>query len=243
MKITEDMRADRDHLVETLQRTMGGDQGDAQIAWNDLRESGWADVFQRISGTWQQFTDQGRPTNRMPWGACLALLQTCGVFRASQVMAAIEVWIASADGGNPPQPADLFGLIAGRSRDPVQNARPGTAVWFRPETLKLVAELIGLGTEDPCDCLLAGRGNPPSIVLDDRGILWCPVCAGIEVGQVTEADLHVTPWDDGRDEPQDITATELLRQARLAKRQRLQDTPVPTTPEDAPCPMSRPVAA
>lgn len=59
--------------------------------------------------------------------------------------------------------------------------------------------------------------------LCERSIIFCPICAGIEAGQATEADYHVTPFDDGRDEPQDITATELLRQARLAKRQRLQE--------------------
>lgn len=216
MRITEDMQADRDQLVRTLQRTVGGDQADAQVAWNDLRESGWADVFQRISGTWQQFTDTGRPTNRMPWGACLALLQTCGVFRASQVQAAIEVWIASPDGGNPPQPADLFGLIAGRTRDPVQNARPGTAVWFRPETLSLVTDLIGRGVEDRCDC--HPRPTGVNFVMDERSVIYCPVCAGIEAGQATEAEYHAHPFDDGREEPQAVPASVLLRRARAAKR-------------------------
>ena len=219
MKITEDMRADRDHLVETLQRTMGGDQGDAKIAWGDLRESGWADVFQRISGTWQQFTDQGRPTNRMPWGACLALLQTCGVFRASQVMAAIEVWIASADGGNPPQPADLFGLIAGRSRDPVQNAKPGCRPESRPEVLALVADLIGRAVEDRCEC--HPRPTGVNFVMDERSIIFCPICAGIEAGQANEAEYHVDPFDDGRDTPQEVSATVLLKRARAAKREAL----------------------
>ena len=219
MRITEDMRADRDQLVQTLQRTLGGDQGDARVAWGDLSEAGWADVFGRISGTWQQFTDHGKPTNRMPFRACLALLQTCGVFRASQVTAALEVWIASPDGGNPPQPADLFGLIAGRSRDPVQNARPGCRPESRPEVLALVADLIGRGVEDRCEC--SPRPTGVNFVMDERSIIFCPVCAGIEQGQATEADYHVTPFDDGRDEPMSVSATVMLRRARAAKREAL----------------------
>lgn len=214
MKITEDMRADRDHLVKTLQRTMGGDQGDAQIAWGDLRESGWADVFGRISGTWQQFTDSGKPTNRMPFRSCLALLQTCGVFRSTQVLAAIEVWIASPDGGNPPTPADLFGLIAGRSSGPVQNAKPRPRPESRPEVLSLVADLIGRGVEDRCDC----RPRPTGVnfVMDERSVIFCPLCAGIEAGQAHEAELHVDPWDDSG-EVREVPASELLRMARKAK--------------------------
>lgn len=191
MKVTDDMRADRDWLVQTLQRTVGGDQDAAKVAWIDLREAGWSDVFDRISGTWTQFTDTGKPTNRIPFRSSLALLQTCGVFKASQVMAALEIWIASPDGGTCPQPADLYGLIAGRSKDPVQNARPGCRPESRPEVLSLVADLIGRGVEDRCEC--SPRPTGVNFVMDERSVIYCPMCAGIEAGQATEAECE---WQD-----------------------------------------------
>lgn len=219
MKITEDMREDGRWLVQTLNRTQGADPEDRKIAWGDLSAAGWTDVFQRMSGTWRQFDHNQRPTERMSFRKCAALLQTCGVFKASQVQAALEIWIASPDGGYEPSPADLYGLIAGRSSDPVQNAKPGCRPESRPEVLSLVAELIGLGTEDVCDC----RPRPTGVnfVMDERSVIFCPICAGIEQGQATEAEYHAEPFDDGRDEPQDISSTVLLRRARLEKRRRI----------------------
>ena len=219
MKITEDMREDCRFLVQTMNRTQGADAEERRIAWGDLAEAGWTDVFGRISGTWRQFDSNQRPTERMSFRKCAALLQTCGVFKASQVMAALEVWIASPDGSYEPSPADLYGLIAGRSKDPVQNARPGCRPESRPEVLALVADLIGRGVEDCCEC--SPRPTGVNFVMDERSIIFCPVCAGIEAGQATEADYHVTPFDDGRDEPMSISAAVMLRRARAAKREAL----------------------
>lgn len=202
MNITEDMREDCRFLVQTLNRTAGGDREAARIAWTDLAEAGWVDVFARISGTWQQFDDRGKPTERMSFRKQAALLQTCGVFKATQVLAALDVWVASADGAFPPDPAALYGLIAGRSKDPVQNAKPGCRPESRPEVLALVADLLGRGVEDACEC--SPRPSGVNYVMDDRSVIYCPVCAGIESGQAYEADLHVSPWDDGRDEPRDV---------------------------------------
>lgn len=219
MRITDDMKADRDWLVQTLNRTMGGDQADAKVAWTDLREAGWCDVFDRIAGTWKQFTDSQRPTNRLPFRKAHGILSTCGMFQASQVMAAIEVWVQSTEGQHEPDPAALFGLIAGRSAGPVQNAKPGCRPESRPEVLSLVADLIGRGVEDACNC--HPRPSGLNYVMDDRSVIYCPVCAGIEQGQATEAEYHAEPFDDGREEPQSVSAVVLLRRARLAKRERL----------------------
>ena len=218
-RITEDMREDARWLVQTLNRTVAGDRDAARVAWTDLAEAGWVDVFARISGTWQQFDDRGKPTERLSFRKQHALLLTCGVFKASQVMAALEVWIASPDGSFPPDPAALYGLIAGRSKDPVQNAKPGCRPESRPEVLALVADLIGRGVEDCCEC--SPRPTGVNFVMDERSIIFCPVCAGIEAGQATEADYHVTPFDDGRDEPMSVCATVMLRRARAAKREAL----------------------
>ncbi len=216
MKITEDMREDCRWAVQTLNRTASGDQEERRIAWGDLQEAGWVDVFARISGTWQQFDDRGRPTERLSFRKQHALLQTCGVFRASQVLAALDVWIASQDGAFPPDPAALYGLIAGRSKDPVQNARPGCRPESRPEVLALVTDLIGRGAEDPCRCY--PRPTGVNYVMDERSVIFCPICAGIEQGQATEAEYHAHPFDDGREEPQAVPASVLLRRARAAKR-------------------------
>lgn len=218
-RITADMDQDRRWLVQTLNRTQSADGEERRIAWTDLSEAGWVDVFGRISGTWQQFDDRGKPTERLSFRKQAALLQTCGVFKAGQVIAALEIWIASQDGAFPPDPAALYGLIAGRSKDPVQNARPGCRPESRPEVLSLVADLIGRGVEDRCEC--SPRPTGVNFVMDERSVIFCPVCAGIEQGQATEADYHVTPFDDGRDEPMSVSATVMLRRARAAKREAL----------------------
>lgn len=189
MKVTEDMKADRDWLVQTLNRTAGGSLDDQKVAWADLKEAGWADVFGRISGTWTQFDDSGRPTNRIPLRACSSLLQACGVFKAGLVLSALDLWIASPDGQRQPSPADLYHVIANpRANEGAVNQPQDPRRDQQPEVLSLVADWIARG-EPVCECKVA----PPNLVQDDRGVLYCPDCAGIERGQADQADEHVNP--------------------------------------------------
>lgn len=215
MKVTEDMRDDRDWLVQTLNRTVGGSQADTKVAWSDLGEAGWTDVFARISGTWTQFEDSGRPTNRMPFRSCAALLQVCGVFKAGLVLAALDLWVASPDGARQPSPADLFQLIA-----QPQSAREGAANLphdlrrdQQPEVLALVSSMVADG-EPVCDCSRA----PMTLVMDARGCLFCPECAGIEAGQALAADDHLRPFVPGPDTPvEELSAILRLKRIRGAR--------------------------
>lgn len=212
MKITEDMKADRDELVRIFNRTVGGTDADVKVAWTDLSEMGWSDVFSRMSGTWQWWSDTGRPANRMPFRDCHALLQTCGVFRASLVLSALELWVASPDGSKPPKPADLYRLIANPQEVTSKtNLDPPVRRDQRPEVLSLVADLIGRG-ERVCECCPA----PMTLVRDDHDTLWCPTCGGIETGQADAATA-------GPDEPavdaelHDLGAVLRLRRVRAGR--------------------------
>lgn len=211
MSVTEDMRADRDYLLDAHARTVGHDR---QTAWSDLTDSGWSDVFARISGTWTQFDDNGRPCNRMPFRNQRALLQTVGVFKAAKVLAALELWVASRDGGRQPSPADLFQLIAGPGdRDGQTNQPPKLRPDQQPEVLSFVASLIARG-ELVCECHPA----PANLVIDDRGVLWCPDCSGIEVGQADAAREHVDPSPEPDVAIHDLSAVLRLKKVRSLRK-------------------------
>lgn len=212
MKVTEDMKADRDWLIQTHNRTVGGTQADTQVAWNDLAEAGWTDVFGRISGTWRQFDDNRRPTNRMPFRDQRALLQTCGVFKAPLVLSALDLWIASPDGARQPSPADLFQLIAQpQARDGAANLEPVLRRDQRPEVLAFTADLIANG-EPICECTPA----PATLVRDTHDVLWCPDCAGIEAGQADAATAG--PNEPAADvDVHDLTAVLRLKRVRQTR--------------------------
>lgn len=211
MKVTEDMRADRDWLVQTHNRTVGASEADSKVAWNDLSEAGWADVFARISGTWRLFDDQRRPTNRMPFRDRQALLQTCGVFKAGLVLAALDLWVASPDGARPPAAADLYALIAQpQAANSKTNLEPPCRRDQRPEALALVADIIARGRK-ACECCPA----PMTLVRDDHDTLWCPDCGGVETGQ---ADAATSPPDEPAADAElhDLGAVLRLRRVREA---------------------------
>lgn len=211
MKVTEDMKADRDWLVQTHNRTAGGTDADTRIAWNDLSEAGWSDVFARISGTWRLFDDQRRPTNRMPFRDRHALLQTCGVFKAGLVLAALDLWVASPDGARPPAAADLYALIAQpQGAQGKANLEPPVRRDQRPEALAFVAGLISDGRK-VCECCPA----PMTLVRDEHDTLWCPNCGGIEMGQADAATAG--PEEPDADvELRDLGAVIRLRRVREA---------------------------
>jgi hypothetical protein len=112
------------------------------------------------------------------------------VFKAGQVLAALDLWIASPDGRNPPAAADVFQLIAQpQGVTSKTNLDPPLRRDQRPEALALVADLIARG-ERVCECCPA----PMTLVRDEHDTLWCPDCSGIETGQADAASA-------GPDEP------------------------------------------
>lgn len=209
MKVTEDMHADRDWLVRTHSLTASAGIAEKREAWRDLEESGWATVFARISGTWTQFDDNGRPCNRMPFRSQAALLHTVGVFKADQVLAALDLWIASPDGVRQPSPAELYHSIAQPTAGSGVNQPPRLRPDQQPHVLSFVVSLLD-GGESVCEC----RPAPMQFVIDAHGVLWCPDCAGIEVGQADQAREFADPVSEADVAFADLGAVVRLRRVR-----------------------------
>ena len=89
-------------------------------------------------------------------------------------------------------------MLAGRSHgSPAptnlpQKRRPDQQVGV----LLLVCELLDDG-ERVCEC----GPSPATLVSDERGVLRCPDCAGIEQGQTDQAREHASPEPVGDEVP------------------------------------------
>lgn len=75
--------------------------------------------------------------------------------------------------------------------------------------LLVVMERLRAG-EAVCEC----RPAPATLVIDNAGVLHCPDCAGIEVGQADQAREHASPDPDDTVAFMDLGAVIRLRRVR-----------------------------
>ena len=190
----------RDHAIDAVKRNLT----------DDLRAIGWLGVFETIESGWTIF-ENGRPADRLPYQERLAWVSLLGHLDARVVRAGLREWTATEQGAHCPKPGEFASMLSGRTKgDPSptnlpQKRRPDQ----QPEVLTFVASLID-GGEPVCECHPA----PPQLVIDDRGVLWAPCCAGIETGQVDQAREFVSPSVEPDVAIHDLPAVLRLRKIR-----------------------------
>lgn len=178
---------------------------------DDLREIGWQRVFETIEAGWTIFCD-GRPVSRLPLNERMAWVSLLGHLEAQVVQRALREWPATEQGAHCPKPAELANMLSGRSRQdgPQPTNQPQhTRRDQQPEVLLFVASLLDRG-ELVCECAPA----PATLVQDSAGVLWCPGCSGIEMGQADQAREHVSPSPDADVFFHDLSAVVRLKRIR-----------------------------
>lgn len=201
---TEEETDRRWHAVQAVQHNMT----------DDLRETGWAQVFATIEAGWTLFRD-GKPASHLDHTERLAWVSLLGHHPASTIQAALRMWPATDSGQHCPKPAEVANMLAAHHA-PVRPNSPHLALRpdQQPATLTLVANLLATKAEQMCDCAIASS----ELVIDERGVLWCPVCGGIEVGQAEAAlELICPPPPSPVRELGSLVSLSIAREARRAR--------------------------
>ena len=192
----------RDHVVWAVNERMH----------DDVRATGWDRVFTSIEQGWTIFTDSGRPTSLLPDMTKLAWASLLGHHEPATILNALRMWPGTDGGSYCPKPADIAHLLRARPSErsgPYHAPRDDNS----EAALRLVAELVGRGAENVCEC----RPAPANLVQDARGVLFAPCCGGIEEGQVDAADelLNPTAPDDRFADPlSSVMRLKRLREVR-----------------------------
>lgn len=192
----------RDHVVWAVNERMH----------DDLRATGWDRVFTSIEQGWTIFTDDGRPTSRLPDMTKLAWASLLGHHEPATILNALRTWPGTDGGTYCPKPADIAHLLRARPSErsgPYHAPRDDNS----EAALRLVADLVGRADEDVCEC----SPSPCNLVMNSSGVLFCPDCSGVEQGQVDRADELVNPsGEDDRFTPP-LSSVVKLRKLRAAR--------------------------
>lgn len=109
-------------------------------------------------------------------------------------------------------------LMAQQRPDRAQatNQPPGVRPDQEASALIVVMERLRAG-EPVCEC----RPAPATLVIDSAGVLHCPECAGIEVGQADAAREHASPTPEEGVAFRDLGAVIRLRRVRARRAARV----------------------
>jgi hypothetical protein len=153
-----------------------------------LRAAGWGTVLEAFR-SWWVIPGGGRflVTDLEPYIVLLGAVPIVELDAALERLASESKWL--------PKPSELLGaVVAGRrSIEEDEAGKPKRGRRARrdqePAALEAVKVLLE-GGEPVCECV----PRPPSVTLDELGVLRCATCRGIEQGQAYDVeDLYWPP--------------------------------------------------
>lgn len=163
------------HVVECVRRRM----------WDDLRELGWGEVFDRLRFGWPPA--RGGTTGRLSESEALTWASALGDQEPAQVLAALDRHARGADGGYRPTCSAVLRLIPGVLSAPTEgenrpNRACGLAPWQTPQAHRAARAAYAAG-HPRCSCPMSA----PGVVITPEDVMLCADCRGLEWGQLDDA--------------------------------------------------------